>query len=283
LAVNKGLKNSLCQQFSIGISRELFTDFSLELTYLYKYTTNLLSWWNSTGQFEPVPYLDEYSGKTITVYNQTNDPSENVLTLLNRPEYKQKYQGLIIAVQKRMSNNWQLSSSFVISKANGVSNVQEQLTQGGGFHGLQNPNDLINNTGWKGLLQSDRTYMFKLQGTYFLPYDINVSASFEAESGKPIARTIPVMGMNQGSFTILAEPRGSARRLDPYYNLDLRVEKKVQLKGRFNVRIAADLFNVFNAHTMIETLTTTGTADGFMKPSRIVPPRRVQLDIRLSF
>jgi hypothetical protein len=283
LAVDPNVKNSVCHQFSIGMTRELVPNLSLELTYLYKYTTNLLSWWNSTGQFEAVPYLDAYTGKTITVYNQTNDPSTNVLKLENRPEYKQKYQALIVAVQKRLSNKWQLSSSFVISKSYGVSNVNSQLTQGSGFVGIQNPNDLINNSGWSGRLQSDRPYMFKLQGSYFLPLDLSISASFQAESGKPIARTIPVIGMNQGTFNVQAEPRGSSRRLDPLYDLDLRIEKKFQFTERFGFRIAADLFNVFNANTMIETLTTIGTAEGFMMPSRIVPPRRIQIDLRIFY
>jgi hypothetical protein len=178
-----------------------------------------------------------------------------------------------------------MSGSFVLSKAYGVSNVESQLRQGGDFVGVRNPNDLINNSGWGGLLQSDRTYMFKLQGSYFLPYGFSISASFQAESGKPIARTIPVVGegFNQGSFTILAEPRGSKWRLDPFYNLDLRAEKKFQFSSRFGLRIAADLFNLLNAHTMVETLTTTGTEGGFLKPARIVPPRRVQLTLRFTF
>jgi outer membrane receptor protein involved in Fe transport len=281
LAVDKNLKNSLCQQFSVGFTRELFADFSLELTYLYKTTKNFLSWSNANGQFEQVDYIDEYTGQTIKVWNQTNDPSENLLVLMNRPEFKQRYKGLIISVQKRMSHNWQLSSSFVISKAYGVSN-SSQLTQGS-FSGLQDPNDLINNTGWKGLLQSDRTYMFKIQGSYFFPHDFSISFSYWAQTGKPIARTIPVVGMNQGAFSILAEPRGSKWRLDPWYNLDLRLEKRVRLPGRFSINIMADAFNVFNSHTMIDTLTTIGTAEGFMKPARIVPPRRLQLALQFLF
>jgi hypothetical protein len=281
LGVDPKLKNSLCQQFSLGVTRELFADFSLEVTYLYKSTKNFLSWWNTTGQFEQVDYVDEYTGKTIKVWNQTNDPSENFLTLMNRPEYRQRYRGLIIALQKRMSHNWQLSSSFVISKAYGVAPL-DRLTQGN-FDGFQNPNDFINNTGWTGLLQSDRTYMFKLQGTYFFPHSFNVSLSFWAQTGKPIGRTIPVIGMNQGGFSVLAEPRGSQWKLDPWYNLDLRLDKSVKLKDRFGIKFMADIFNVFNSHTMIDTLTTIGTSAGFMKPARIVPPRRIQVAVKFLF
>ncbi len=280
-AVGNDLKSSLCQQFSVGFSRELFTDFGLEITYIYKSSKDFLSWWNTAGEFEAVDYYDEYAAKTIQVWNQTTDPSDDFLTLINHPDYKQKYQGFFITLNKRLSNNWQLSSSFVYSKAKGVSSTG-QLTQGN-FSGLRDPNSLINNTGYDGFLQSDRTYMFKMQGTYFLPFDFSVSASYTAMTGKPIARSISVTGMDQGAFSILAEPRGSNHRLDAWNLLDLRIEKVFRYKERFRLRIAADIFNLFNEATMIETLTTRGTSEDFMQPARIIPPRRVQLGIRLSF
>jgi outer membrane receptor protein involved in Fe transport len=281
-AVGDDVKASLCQQVSVGISREIFTDFSIELTYLYKYTKDLLSWWNTSAEFEAVDYFDEFAGKTIQVWNQTTDPGDDLLTLINHQDYKQKYQGFFISLNKRLSNNWQMSSSFVYSKAYGVSSTG-QLTQGN-FAGLRDPNNLINNTGYDGLLQSDRKFMFKVQGTYFLPYDFSVSASYMAMSGKPIARTISITDyLDQGAVDILAEPRGSNYRLDTWNLLDLRIEKAFRYKERFRLRIAADIFNLFNEATMIETLTTRGLSEGFMEPARIIPPRRVQLGIRLSF
>jgi len=287
LGVADDVKNSLCRQFSVGISRELFRDFGVEITLIYKYTKDFVHWWNTRGVFEQVDFLDAYAGQNIKVWNQVNDPSENFLTLMNRPEMEQKYRGLFISFNKRMSNNWQMSSSFVYSKAYGVSpeDPDDQLTQGGFSDDdwLTNPNDLINNTGFDGLLQSDRTYMFKLQGTYLFPYGFSISASFMAQTGKPIARTISVTGMNQGAFTVLAEPRGSEHRLDSWNLLDLRIEKVFQFSDRYNVKIAADFFNLLNSDTMIETLSTRGLAEGFLEPARIIPPRRVQLAIRLAF
>ncbi|MEW5899864.1 MAG: TonB-dependent receptor [Acidobacteriota bacterium] len=277
--INPDVKNSLCQQFSLGITRELITDLALELTYIYKYTNNFYSWWNTSAQFEPVEYLDEYAGKYITVHNQITPVEDNFLTLLNPSEYKQKYRGLIIGLQKRLSNNWQLSSSFVWSKANGVSSLG-QLGQGS-RHGIQNPNQFINNN-WDSLLQSDRTYMFKLQGTYFLPYGFSISSNFVAQTGKPIARMLPVTGMDQGSFSIMAEPRGTSHRLDPYYMLDFRLEKRFAFSQRAAVNISADFFNLLNADTMTQTVDI-GTSDRFMRPDAIVPPRRVQFSLRVIF
>jgi hypothetical protein len=276
------VKNSLCKQFSVGITREIIPNLALELTYIYKYTKDLFTWWNTSAQFVPVQYPDEDAGTSVTVYNQTTPVEDDFLTLLNLPEYKQKYRGLIIGIQKRLSHNWQLSSSFVWSKANGVSGF-DQLTQLSGQRSdIENPNGLINNN-WDSLLQSDRTYMFKLQGTYFLPYGFSVSSNFVAQSGKPIARMLPVLGMNQGTFQVMAEPRGSHWRLAPYYMLDFRLDKRFNFSKRGGaVNISADFFNLLNTHAMTETINI-GTSENFMHPEAIAPPRRVQLSLRVIF
>jgi hypothetical protein len=273
-------KNSLCKQFSVGITRELIPDLALELTYVDKSTNNFVTWWNTTAQFEPIQYYDAYANEFITAYNQTTAVEDNILTLQNIPEFKQKFRGLIIGIQKRLSNNWQLNSSFVISKANGVSGLNQLNQASGGRTGIQNPNFLINNN-MDSLLQSDRTYMFKLQGTYFLPAGFSISSNFVAQTGKPIARIIRVTGMDQGTFSIMGDPRGSNFRLDPYYMLDFRLDKKFNL-GRAVVDIAADFFNLLNSDAMTGTIDI-GTADSFMKPDTITPPRRVQLSLRVLF
>jgi len=275
-------KNSLCRQFSVGITREIITDLALELTYVNKSTDNFVTWWNTTAKFEPVPFFDEYANADITVYNQTTPVEDNILTLQNIPEFKQKYWGLIIGIQKRLSNNWQLNTSFVWSKAYGVSGLSQLNQASGGRTGIQNPNFLSNNN-MDSLLQSDRRYMFKLQGTYFLPSGFSASANFIAQTGKPIARIIRVTGMEQGSFSIMGDPRGSHFRLDPYYMFDLRLDKKFNIGGTAAIDIAADFFNLLNSDAMTGTVDIGTSTDTFMKPDTITPPRRVQLSLRVIF
>jgi Carboxypeptidase regulatory-like domain/TonB dependent receptor-like, beta-barrel len=274
-------KNSMAQQFSVGITRELITDLSLELTYVYKYTDNFYTYWNTTAKFEEVPYFDEYAGKDIIVYNQTTPVEDNILTLQNLDVYKQKYQGFIIGLQKRLSNNWLLNTSFVWSKAHGVSGLSQLNQTGGPRTGIQNNNQLINND-WDTLLQSDRTYMFKLQGTYFLPAGFSVSTNFIAQTGKPIARMINVLGMEQGSFQVLGDHRGANFRLDDYYMLDFRLDKRFNFGKGASLNIAADFFNLLNSDAMTGTVDI-GTSDSFMQPDTITPPRRIQLSLRLIF
>lgn len=279
VGVDPNVKNSLCRQFSVGLNRQLTTNLAVELTYIYKYTDNFYCWWNTAAQYEPVEIWDEVGGKAITVYNQTTPVEDNFLTMMNIPEYKQKYRALIMTLEKRLSHNWQFSTSFVWSKANGVSTLGP-IAQGT-RNGIQSPNDLINNN-WDSLLQGDRTYAFKFQGTYFLPYGFGLSANFIAQTGKPIARMIPVDGMDQGAFQVMAEPRGKTYRLDPMYILDLRLQKRFELGGKLSALVSADVFNLFNADTMTQTVIV-GTSESFMKPDAIAPPRRVQVALRITY
>jgi hypothetical protein len=124
--------------------------------------------------------------------------------------------------------------------------------------------------------------MFKLQGTYFLPYGFSISSNFIAQTGKPIARMLPVLGMEQGSFSVMAEPRGVTFRLDPYYMLDFRLEKRFNFSRGAAANISADFFNLLNSDAMTGTVDI-GTSELFMKPDVITPPRRIQLSLRLIF
>jgi len=273
------VKNSLCQQFSFGLTRELLPDLALELTFVYKHTKNFYSWWNTAAQYEQVDYFDEYSGQTIQVWNQTTPVDDDFFTLINPPEYKQKYRGLILGIQKRLTNNWQMSASFVWSKANGVSNIA-QIYQGS-RNGIQNPNQLINNN-WDSLLQSDRTYMVKIQGSYFFPLGFSVSVNYAGQTGKPISRIVPILGLDQGAFQIMGEPRGATWRLDSTHLLDLRIEKRFNFTNRFNLRIAADFFNILNTDAITQTIDI-GTSPYFLGPDAIVAPRRIQIAFRISY
>jgi hypothetical protein len=63
----------------------------------------------------------------------------------------------------------------------------------------------------------------------------------------------------------------------------MRIEKTIKFTERYGARIALDIFNLFNSDTMIETLTTRGLSEDFMKPARVTPPRRIMLGFRLMF
>jgi hypothetical protein len=261
--IDRNIKNPYSDQFSVGIERELFTDFSLSLTGVYKESRDEVDDQNTTAEYEIIDYYDEFGDQWIQVYNQTND---SFYLTTNRGD-KSTYKALILAFRKRLSNNWQVSGSFTWSK------------------GLQYPvgywdrNDLINM--YKVPSYYDREWQFKISGTYIFPYGIMFSAYFAYEQGRPYNRTITI-SLDQGRRTIAAEERGSKRYPNQAY-LDLRVEKEFKLWKTVRLKLLIDVWNIFNADYNSSVASTNAASDAYLEPRGFVLPRRAQLGFRLVF
>ncbi|MCI0416069.1 hypothetical protein L0222_25120, partial [bacterium] len=146
----------------------------------------------------------------------------------------------------------------------------------------QDPNDYINADG---LLNGDRKYIFKLQGSYLLPWDMTLSGNYSALTGRPYARQIAVV-LNQGIRTVFAEQRDGSRRTENVNLLDLRIEKDFIVSGSFGFSVSADIFNVFNSDTFLDVATTLsgpGTEGAFGVGSIFVPPRRLMIGLKVKF
>jgi len=81
-------------------------------------------------------------------------------------------------------------------------------------------------------------------------------------------------------YNIRAESRG-AFRYPSLSNLDLRFEKKFIL-GKNNLSVLLDIYNVFNANTVLSTQNEVYNPN-YGKVSSIVRPRRFQAGVRFHF
>ena len=145
-----------------------------------------------------------------------------------------------MATIKRLSNSWQLVASYSATKkhcpigaaglarATGFGTASPTFSPAGDNAGFLTPNTEINT--------SDDTWEWdaKVSGTYVLPADFVVSASFHHTSGDPFARQVRFTGGRTVPFVILnVDPIGTYRR--PHLNImTARVEK------RFTVASCAD-------------------------------------------
>ena len=297
-AIDPDLKDPYTDQFAIGVDRELAKDLAISASYIYKRSRDFVGTINTGGVYEQVPFEDPVTGQTILVFNQINDPTTDNRFFITNPDFfYETYRGFLVSVTKR-GTNWQLTGSLTISETEGFhagSGIGPYEDQDSSFFPFDNsvygldPNDYINADG---LLNGDRTYIFKLQGTYQLPWDLSLSGNYSALTGRPFARQIFVPGadiggvLNQGGRTIFAETRDGSQRTDDINLLDLRLEKNFLISGSWNVAITADLFNVFNDNAFLDVATTLsgpGTEDTFAVPSLFVPPRRLMIGAKLKF
>lgn len=273
-------------QYTIGIERQLMKDLSLSLTYIHRTNHDFIDRVCYTAEFEDVQFTDDYSGKTYTMYNQTNDVYSNKYIITNpdpdehdivKTTPERKYSGVTLQLNKRFSNNWGCMASYTYGKAEGNNDnyVWGDYSSGlGGSEMYKDPNYQINNFG---RLTYDYTHMLKIQAVTVLPLQFNFSGYFSYISGAPYNRYVRNR-VNQGVLYILGEERGSYE-YDGQVNLDLRLEKTIKLSAALRLGVMIDVFNVFNSDTVDYVNTTSG--DNFEEVWGLVAPRVFRVGLRL--
>ncbi len=293
IQIDPDLKDPYTDQFAIGFDRELTPTIAFGANYIYKRSRDFVGTINTGGTYVLVPFVNPLTGETIQVFNQTNDPTTDNLFLITNPDFfHQEYKGFLISVTKRMDHNWSLSGSFTISKSEGLhagSGLGPSDDQDSSFFPLDNakygqdPNDYLFADG---VLNGDRTYIFKLQGSYQLPWDVLFSLNTQYLTGRPFAAHVHVPDLNQGPRDIFAEVRDGNRRTSNVSITDIRVEKNFALGGSFNIAVTADIFNLFNSDAFTDVATTlfsSETQNIFGQGAVFVPPRRLMLGAKFKF
>lgn len=291
--IDPNLKDPYTDQFAVGWDQQLDSSTALSLSYIYKKSYDYVGTQNIGGRYEQVPFTDPVTGQTILVYNQINDPTTDNLFFVSNPSFfYSRYNGFIATVNRRMSNKFMLNGSITVSKIKGFhagSSLGPADDQDSSFFPSKNahygtdPNDFINADG---LLNGDRTYIFKLQGSYDLPRGFKVSGNYSYMTGRPYARQIAVTGLNQGTKVIFAESRNGDRRTSNVSLLDMRVEKDFELHGALIASISADFLNLLNSDAFYDVATSLsgpGTEDTFGVGALFVPPRRMMVGLKLHF
>jgi len=283
--IDPDLKPPYSHQFSIGLEREVLLDFSVGVMGVYKYQKDLIALDNKGGIYELVPMVSPDNGQTYTVHNQLNLGGSEIITT-NPEGFDQTYKGVVLYLNKRYSNNWLFNSSLTWSRSEGLSAIspstgsrQLAIIAETSYHTGKDPNDWINA---RGLMQSDRTWVFKAQLGYNFPYDILLSANFQSMTGRPYTSRVQVHP-DQGRRRILAEPRDGKHRFDLLTMLDLRLQKTFALYNKIRFSAMVDIFNVFNVDTVTNYASFNLWATNYLESSGIPSPRRVQIGLKLEF
>jgi hypothetical protein len=281
-SIDPDIRHPYSDEAIVGVSRELFADFSINASFIYRQDhdlTNFVDVGVPFSAYSPVEVVDPgedgvrgtSDDQPLTVFAEDNTfLGENVRVLTNPPGNTRTYRGLEVTANKRLSHRYQFVGSLVISRME----VTEETNDTGQTDRFTSPNDLLNARGRDTL---NRAVQVKLQGTYEAPRGVYVSAFYRFASGLPFTRTLAVSGLPQGVVTVFAEPRGS-RVTDAASNLDFRIEKSFKAGGDRRVGLMLDVFNVFNASTIVQLGSTTGVNLG--RPQSVVNPRLARFGVR---
>jgi hypothetical protein len=273
-------------EFSVALDREITPLVRASAAYIRKRGTDFVSWTDTGGV-----YRDETrtlsDGTVLPVHVLTNATADRRFRLTNANDLFVHYDGLVLAMEKRLANRWQASGSYTFSRAYGRQLTSNSAAGEAQFSTIarasyltfgQDPNDLTNVTG---RLSNDRPHIFRTTGVVHLPWQgLLVAANLQYFSGRPWAATTQVT-LPQGNQRIFLETRGT-RRLSSQALLDLRVSKNFALGNAGNVDVIFDVLNLLD-DTAEEALASDNRfAATFGRASQFMDPRRAMIGVRLN-
>lgn len=257
----KGTKAPYTSEFNAGISHQLFKDFSLGVSFIYKekeriimHIDPIIGYPHDPDYFVPWeiydPGYDQIFGtdddNTLQVWAEKLPRQMGKLMLQTTPDFRRKYRALELTFNKRMSARWQLSGSVVWSKSWGHESGTTGLA-------MRNPSALINKFG---SLSNDRPLIIKLVGTVILPFDIYLSGYFRHSDGAPLNRRVKVFlpGTIDGfsvwrNLGIITDASGTNRDQGSDI-MDLRIEKKLGLGKYGELSASLDVLNILGSYNI---------------------------------
>jgi hypothetical protein len=213
----------------------------------------------------------------------------------------QRYKGLELTVSKRMSNRWQMLTSYVWSRLDG--DLWSFNATGDAL--VLDPTDPNNLTPAmkSGRGPNDQPRAFKILGSYQAPWGITLGGNYQALSGLPRDRVLSVT-LVQGIQNLLVEPRGTYRS-DSLNLVSLRADKGFRINGPRRVSVIAEVHNLINSSAgSTGSITNNGAygivtrgyqsqaafdaarltgASYFGRVQEIIAPRIIKLGVKIEF
>jgi hypothetical protein len=287
--INPDLEQPKTHEVTASLERQIATDFSARASYVYRREVDLYQNVNVLRPYEaysvPIAGVDPGpdgvvgtpdDGRPVTYYDYSAAYAGSAFVRLmdvNTDGYENSFHSIEVAAQKRLSNRWQLVSSFL---ATHVDQWQIELETSTVTGVPQDPNAesfLPKAKYWE--------WGFKLSGSYQLPYDIQAAAVFTSQSGPVWAREARfTAGLARLTEVVLLMEDPAARRLPTQNILNLRFEKRQKI-GFGRAAFQVDIFNVTN--TNVELGVTKRSGPSFGKITSIVAPAIARLGVTYSF
>jgi hypothetical protein len=293
LALDPKTRTPRSDEYSLAVDREIGPRLMASAAYIGKRGRNFIGWTDTAGQYsEQTRTLGD--GTTVPVFVLTNGTAARRFMLTNPPDFFLNYDGLVVALEKRLSKGWQASGSYTFSRTYGLQVTSNATLAEPQFSTIARPNFLTfgqdpnDTTNGKGRLANDRPHVFRATSVVHLPWKgVLVAANLQYFSGRPWAATAQVSLPQSGRQRVLIEPRGS-RRLSSQSLLDLRIAKTLRVGSAGTVDLRLDVLNLLN-DTAEETLQSDVLFDAanvrnktFGQPATFMDPRRAMLSVRLN-
>jgi hypothetical protein len=288
--------------FNIGVQRELTNDMVIEADYFHREIRNLLGIRTTN-----LPFEARVLGRRFTA----PFPQGPIMTF--GPFYEGKYDALIINFNKRFSRRYQIGANYTYAKATdnslgintqpsdsfvgtvpvvteastGRTNADGPFTRTNGALVQQAGTFLNGPDRDKGPSDLALKHIFQINGLVALPWQIQLSGIFRAQSGFHFSQTSATLADADGdgfSNGIDVNAGRNAFTAPPFVNMDMRFAKRFNINERVNVQVLFELFNLFNRQNPAAVGQRQNvTNEPFGVTRQVLPGREGQFGFRVEF
>jgi hypothetical protein len=302
ISIDPDLVNPFAHQAAVGFDRAIGKDMAVSANFVWVRGKEQLG----TIDYNPVV-------RELGANRRPNDIGGRAGTSASVLQYttfgETWYKGLTVALNKRLSRNYQFLVAYTLSKAEDNStDFQSAFIPQSNGRG-RNPTDPeglplgFDPESERGPATHDQRHRLVVSGLYRFPADIHLSAILTAASGRPFT---PLAGADlNGDGNGGAFPPDRARRnpadeasavgrnsetLKSQLNVDVRLAKRFKMGKRAALDVIAECFNLFNRSNFSEINNIFGPGafpgsplPAYGKYEQALPPRQVQLAVKVSF
>ncbi len=284
--------------FIVGVDRELIPNLALQVNYSYGRVTNHPMFpfiGVTTADWQQFGTLAGATSDGVAYNIPLFQPNGDIVGangggrfLTNFDGYFTNFNGIEMAVNKRMSNRWQMRLAAAYN------NPQEHYEDGVvpvSENGNPTRSDifpLIDGGQWaqrsagsgSGDVFVNQRWSFNVNGVYQLPWAIEVAGNLFGKQGTPYPYYSNQSLGREGTTRILLNEEVDSIRFETLWNLDLRAAKNFRF-GRSSIQVIADVFNVFNGNTEITRERNAGS-NNFLVLGSNLSPRILRFGVRVG-
>ncbi len=232
--------------------------------YLRDRNRALANW--TRGDVERVVNGETFRFEDVYIFNGDTLP-DNIIA--NYSGQERTYNGFLMSLTKPYGQDkWSAAFSLAYNDTQNDFNVTE----------LDNPNTIFAAKGSSDAGVYASRWTGKLNLAYQLPWDLHASMFVRHDSGQTYDTTalIPTGGVNTAFFV-------NTESFPSLTQIDLGLQKAINLGGRYELNLRLDAFNATNENTVIGYTSFSRTSSRFQSPSTILAPRIVRAGASLRF
>ncbi len=300
--IDRSFKTPFTTSYGIGVQRELGKSIVVTADYYHRNMNDMLGVREANIAFQSRSgarqFLPPFAAGPIRTFG---------------PWYEGTYDALVLSFTKRFSRRFGMSGNYTFANqsdnqlgvnslptdnfvgiapvVSSVENGVPRTNAGGGYTRANGrfvaaAGSFVNGPDLdKGPSDLSVDHTFQVNGLLELPWEIQLSGIFRAQSGFHYSRTGSATDPDgNGTLTGIDFTAGrNAFTAPPFVNLDMRFSKRISFTERLKMQVLLEFFNILNRQNPAAVFTSLADPVNFGTKAQVLPGREGQIGFRFEF